>query len=94
MFIFIYAITPILWKIKDIIGEKGFYKLSILFVIISIPFALTSKHIFNYDIGFSIYFLGYYMLGYSMNKSIKIKSNVRFIKCNIIIIINIGNIEK
>lgn len=79
MFIFIYAITPVLWGIKDRLGERKFNKLSVLLVIVSIPFALTSKHIFNYDIGFSIYYLGYYMLGYSMNKAVKIKSNIRFV---------------
>lgn len=78
MFIFIYAITPVLWKIKEKIGERRFSKLGIILFIISIPFALTSTHKFTYDIGNSIYFVGYYILGYTLAKGTVNKSNKKF----------------
>ncbi len=79
MMIFIYALTPILYDIKEKIGDRKFYKLGILLLIISIPFAITSTHYLNYDMGFSIYYVGYYILGYSIKKAVKRKSNKRFI---------------
>ena len=79
MFIFIFAITPLLWKIKDKLGDKNFNKMGIILLLISIPFALTSTHKFNYDIGFSIYFVGYYILGYTIKNSAKKKSNSKFL---------------
>ena len=79
MVIFLYLVTPILWKIKDYIGEKNFDKMGKILLIVSIPFALTSTHIFSYDMGFSIYYLGYYILGYTIAKKVKNKSNKKFI---------------
>lgn len=78
MIIFIYIITPILWQIKVKVGEKRFDVLGKILLIISIPFALTSTHKFSYDIGFSMYFLGYYMIGYSIGRRISDKSNTKF----------------
>ena len=78
MVIFLYLITQILWKIKDNIGESNFDKIGKVLLIVSIPFALTSTHKFSYDIGFSIYYLGYYILGYTIAKKVKNKSNKKF----------------
>lgn len=78
MMIPIYIITPLLWKIKDKIGKRGFDKFGKILLIISIPFALTSTHKFSYDIGFSIYYLGYYIIGYSIAEKINSKSNSKF----------------
>lgn len=78
MMVFIYLITPILWKVKDKIGEGNFKNVGIILLIISIPFALTSTHKFSYDIGYSIYFLGYYIVGYSIAKKTTNKSNTKF----------------
>ena len=80
MMLFIYLITPVLNSIKEKIGDINFKKLGIVLLIISIPFAITSTHKFNYDIGFSIYYLGYYILGYAIKSSITKKSNKNFIK--------------
>ena len=79
MFIFLCAITPLLWKIKDRIGDKKLNKLGIFLLVISIPFALTSKHKFTYDIGYNIYFIGYFILGYTLKIKTKEKSNIKFI---------------
>ena len=78
MIIPIYIITPLLWNIKNKIGERGFDKLGKILIIISMPFALTSTHTFSYDIGFSIYYIGYYILGYSIAQKINNKSNTKF----------------
>ena len=80
MIIFIYAITPILYNIKVKIGDKNFNKLGFFLLIISIPFAITSSHKFNYDIGFSIYYVGYFILGYTLKSAVAKKSNKKFIK--------------
>ena len=78
MMIFIYAITPILYDIKEKIGDRKFHKLGIFLLVISIPFALTSTHRLNYDFGFSIYYVGYFILGYTLKKKVVKKSNVKF----------------
>ena len=78
MMIFIYIITPVLWKIKEKVGNNKFNKYGILLLIIAIPFSLTSTHKFSYDIGFSIYYIGYYILGYTIKESIIKKSNLKF----------------
>ena len=80
MMLFIYLITPVLIGIKEKIGDINFNKLGIILLVISIPFALTSTHKFSYDIGFSIYYLGYYILGYTIKNRITEKSNKNFIK--------------
>ena len=80
MMLFIYLITPVLIGIKEKIGDINFNKLGIILLVISIPFAITSTHKFSYDIGFSIYYLGYYILGYTIKNRITEKSNKNFIK--------------
>lgn len=79
MMIFIYLITPVLYNIKVRIGDANFNKLGIILLVVSIPFALTSTHKFYYDIGFSIYYIGYYILGYTIKNNIAKKSNKNFI---------------
>ncbi len=80
MIIFIYLITPVLYSIKEKIGDVNFNKLGIILLVVSIPFALTSTHKFSYDIGFSIYYVGYYILGYTIKEKNHKKSNKNFIK--------------
>ena len=78
MMIFIYTITPVLYGIKEKIGNRKFHMLGTFLLVISIPFALTSTHRLNYDFGFSIYYVGYFILGYTLKRNI-----VKKIKCEI-----------
>lgn len=69
-----YMVTPFLIRLKEDIGESNFCKLSLLLLILSIFAFNTSTHLLNWDIGYLLYFISYFMIGYAIRKKLKVKS--------------------
>ncbi len=66
MMIFVWLLIPVLINLKKQIGEKKFCSLAWIMLIIGIICGPEKARLFNWDIGFSICFVGYLMVGYSI----------------------------
>ncbi|XME03234.1 acyltransferase [Lachnospiraceae bacterium C1.1] len=72
MIIGIYLLAPFMVIIKNKTGYGSFRKISIVFFVYSVVSAWTYKgNTVNWDIGYVIYFLGYFMIGYVLRKETK-----------------------
>lgn len=72
MLIGIYLLAPFVLIIKNKIGYERFRKVTIVFLVYSVISACTyNGNTVNWDIGYVIYFLGYFMIGYVLRKEAK-----------------------
>lgn len=79
MFILIglYLLTPVVVRFKNSISEKSFKKVAIIFFVLAIISRWTTNNIqLSWDIGQIFEYLGYYMIGYVIRKSLN-KNNIR-----------------
>lgn len=72
----LYFLTPFLISMKDRIGEKNFFRLGILFLILSI---YLDKYFCLFWLIQSFSYLGYFMLGHSLKYFYKEKLNYKFL---------------
>lgn len=75
--IWLYVLTPVIIRIKNSINHVCYRNVAIIFLIVGCICDLTSTHYFAFDLGFSIHYLGYFLIGdviktkYEDNKSRK-----------------------
>ncbi len=75
----IYLLVPVVIRLKDDIGEKNFFRLSIIFLILSCISFNTSSHFLYWDIGLSFEYLAYFMIGYIIRIKSKDKNIIKSI---------------
>lgn len=76
MLIGIYVMAPVVLRFKGSVSEKTFYKVAFTFLILaSVSRWTTDKVRLSWDIGQSFEFLGYFLVGYSIRKMSRSKSN-------------------
>lgn len=68
MFLGLYIITPLVIRFKNSIEERTFQKIVWVFFLLAIVSGWTSEWMLAYDIGFQLYHLGYFMLGYLIRR--------------------------
>lgn len=68
MMLWVWALVPVLIKIKADIGEKRFAVLAIIFLALSSASSVTSEHVLYWDLGESLYFSSYFVMGYVIRK--------------------------
>lgn len=71
----VYCLVPIIIIIKKFIGEKKFIKFSWIFLGLACISAWTSRHKLNWDIGYSFYYVGYFIIGFILRKTVTKKNN-------------------
>lgn len=64
MMIFVYFLVPLIIQFKQKAGEKKFEKAAWLFLLPACLSEFTSVHLFMWDLGSSVCYTGYFMLGY------------------------------
>lgn len=75
MMIGVFALTPVVVRLKRDVGEKVFCKTAGIFFVAAMFSFMTSSHELNWDIGKSFCYLGYYMLGYVIRKKCIVRKN-------------------
>lgn len=76
----LYALTPIIIRIKETISLKSYKIIAIILLILSIIGNLSSTHVFTYDIGNMVYYIGYFIIGDILKNEIGVKkSNKKFV---------------
>lgn len=73
----VYCLVPVIIILKRFIGEKNFDKLVWVFLGFACISAWTSKHELNWDIGKSFYYVGYFMVGFIIRKSVRKINNIK-----------------
>lgn len=68
MLIGLYALAPVILRLKNDIGFERFEKLAIVFIILASIAAWTTYSVTRWNPGSSFCFLGYFMLGYVIRK--------------------------
>ncbi len=75
MMIGVYLLVPVILALKKQIGEQRFEKTAWVFLSLASICYWTSSHLLKWDIGFSFYFCGYFMIGYVLRKKAASKKN-------------------
>lgn len=76
----LYAITPIIIRIKETITLKSYKRIAIALMFLSIIGNISSTHLFTYDIGNIIYYLSYFIIGDIIKNEITVnKSKFKFL---------------
>lgn len=70
-----YFLVPWLIKIKEKIGENKFIKISFIYFIFSLICGLTSNFSISWNLGNSLNYLGYFLIGYGLSKE---KTKLRY----------------
>lgn len=74
MLIIVYLLIPFVIRFKDEIGEKNFFKFSIIYLPIAMICLQTSEFKIQYNPGMAILYLSYVLIGYSIS-NLKYKFN-------------------
>ena len=78
MIIGLYLLTPIIIRFKNSISKKSFSIISYILVLVTWAGGWTSTHDLQWDIGYVILFLGYFMIGYELKQ--RFENNQKLIK--------------
>lgn len=70
MMLGVYMLAPLVFKLKEDIGEKYFARVAWVFLALASVSEWTSGHIFNWDIGYSFGYVGYFMIGYVLRRNL------------------------
>lgn len=78
MMLGVYMLAPIVYKLKEDIGDKYFERVAWVFIALASISEWTSTKMFNWDIGYSFGYLGYYMIGYVIRRrALEHKNNLK-----------------
>lgn len=67
----VFLLVPFVIKFKNEVGWKIFRRVAVVFFVTAILGMWTSRHKLYWDPGYSFCYLGYFMMGYVIRKSIK-----------------------
>lgn len=72
----IYLLAPVMLLFKSQVGEKTFHRVSIGFLVVSVLGGFLDPQFTVWDIGYSIHYAAYFMIGYTLRKiALNKKSN-------------------
>ena len=78
MMLGVYMLAPIVYRFKEDIGDKYFERIAWVFISLASISEWTSTKMFNWDIGYSFGYLGYFMIGYVIRRrTLEKKNNIK-----------------
>ncbi len=64
----VYILVPVILRLKKQFGERLFERIAWIFLILACLSSWTSSHKLDWDIGKSLYYTSYFMIGYVLRK--------------------------